>query len=249
MGELDGKTALVTGSSAGIGAATAVVMARHGADVVVNYRKSIHLAEEVVEHIRATGQRGLAIQADATDREQVRRMVDTIIDQWGELNILVNNVGYLYKYRIEMLEPEEWYRSVDENLTSQVFCAQAVLPGMLERGRGRIVNISSIAGQRGSPSGYLCYSTCKAGVVALTKTLARRYATQGITVNCVAPGVIDAGMIRNRTSEWRAQMAADIPMDRLGSAEEVGEAVAFLASERASYVTGQTIAVNGGLYM
>jgi 3-oxoacyl-[acyl-carrier protein] reductase len=249
MGELTGKTALVTGSSRGVGAAIATVMARHGADVVVNFCKSIHLAEKVAERIRTIGQQALAIQADVTDREQVQRMVDTIIDEWGQLDILVNNVGRLYHYRIETLEPEEWYRSVDVNLTSQVYCAQAVLPGMLERDWGRIINISSISGQRGSPSGYLGYSACKAGIVAFTKTLARQYARQGIVVNCVAPGVIDAGMIESRTPEWCAQVGASVPMGRLGRAEEVGEVVAFLASERASYVTGQVIAVNGGWYM
>ena len=249
MGELDGKTALVTGSSRGIGVATATVMARHGADVVVNCRETIDLAEELAGRIRATGRRALAIQADVTDREQVRRMVDTIIAEWGRIDILVNNVGHAYYYRIETLEPEEWYHSVDENLTSQVYCAQAVLPGMLERGWGRVVNISSISAQRGSPSGDLTYSACKAGILALTKTLARQYAAKGITVNAVAPGIIDAGMTEGMPAERRAQVMTAVPMGRMGCAEEIGEVVAFLASDRASYVTGQMIAVNGGLYM
>jgi 3-oxoacyl-[acyl-carrier protein] reductase len=249
MGDLDGKTALVTGSSRGIGVATAIVMARHGADVVVNCRETIDLAEELAGRIRATGRRTLAIQADVTDRQQVRRMVDTVIAEWGRIDILVNNVGHAYYYRIETLEPEEWYRSVDENLTSQVYCVQAVLPGMLEWGWGRIVNISSISAQRGSPSGDLTYSACKAGILALTKTLARQYAAQGITVNAVAPGIIDAGMTEGMPVERRAQVMAAVPVGRMGRAEEVGEVVAFLASDRASYVTGQMVAVNGGLYM
>ncbi len=249
MGDLDGKTALVTGSSRGIGVATATIMARHGADVVVNCRETVDLAEELAGRIRAMGQRALAIQADVTDREQVRRMVDTIIAEWGRLDILVNNVGHAYYYHIETLEPEEWYHSVDENLTSQVYCAQAVLPGMLERGWGRIVNISSISAQRGSPSGDLTYSACKAGILALTKTLARQYAAKGVTVNAVAPGIIDAGMTDNMSPERRKRAKAAVPIGRLGRAEEVGEVVAFLASDRASYVTGQMIAVNGGLYM
>lgn len=249
MGDLDGETALITGSSRGIGAATAIVMARHGADVVVNCQQTIDLAEELAERIRAMGRRSLAIQADVTDREQVRRMVDTITAEWGRLDILVNNAGRVYYYRIETLEPEEWYQAVDANLTSQVYCAQAVLPGMLEHSWGRIVNISSISAQRGSPSGDLTYSASKAGILALTKTLARQYATKGITVNAVAPGIIDAGMTQNMTPERRAQAMAAVPMGRLGRAEEVGEVVAFLASDRASYVTGQMIAVNGGLYM
>ena len=249
MADLDGKTTLVTGSSRGIGVATATVMARHGADVVVNCRETVDLAEELAGRIRAMGQRALAIQADVTDREQVRRMVDTIIAEWGRLDILVNNVGHAYYYHIETLEPEEWYHSVDENLTSQVYCAQAVLPGMLEHNWGRIVNISSISAQRGSPSGDLTYSACKAGILALTKTLARQYAAKGVTVNAVAPGIIDAGMTDNMPPERRERAKAAVPMGRLGRAEEVGEVVAFLASDRASYVTGQMIAVNGGLYM
>ena len=249
MADLDGKTTLVTGSSRGIGVATATIMARHGADVVVNCRETVDLAEELAGRIRAMGQRALAIQADVTDREQVRRMVDTIIAEWGRLDILVNNVGHAYYYRIETLEPEEWYHSVDENLTSQVYCAQAVLPGMLERGWGRIVNVSSISAQRGSPSGDLTYSACKAGILALTKTLARQYAAKGVTVNAVAPGIIDAGMTDNMSPERRKRAKAAVPIGRLGRAEEVGEVVAFLASDRASYVTGQMIAVNGGLYM
>jgi len=249
MGDLDGKTVLITGSSRGIGAATAIVMARHGADVVVNCYKTFDLAEELTERIHAMGRRSLAIQADVTDREQVRRMVDTIIAEWGRLDILVNNAGRVYYYRIETLKPEEWHQAVDANLTSQVYCAQAVLPGMLEQGWGRIVNISSISAQRGSPSGDLTYSASKAGILALTKTLARQYAAEGVTVNAVAPGIIDAGMAENMPPERRKQVAAAVPTGRLGRAEEVGEVVAFLASDRASYVTGQMIAVNGGLYM
>lgn len=249
MGELDGRTALVTGSSRGIGMATATVMARHGADVVVNCRQTLDLAERLAGRIRAVGRRALAIQADVTDREQVQRVVDTIIAEWGRIDILVNNVGHAYYYRIETLEPEEWYRGVDENLTSQIYCAQAVLPRMLEQGWGRIVNISSISAQRGSPSGDVTYSACKAGILALTKTLARQYAAEGITVNAVAPGIIDAGMTESMPAGRRAQVMATVPMGRMGRAEEIGEVVAFLASDRASYVTGQMIAVNGGLYM
>jgi 3-oxoacyl-[acyl-carrier protein] reductase len=224
-------------------------MARHGADVVVNCRETVDLAEELAGRIRTMGRRALAIQADVTDREQVRRMVDTIIAEWGRLDILVNNVGHAYYYRIETLEAEEWYHSVDENLTSQVYCAQAVLPGMLEHNWGRIVNVSSISAQRGSPSGDLTYSACKAGILALTKTLARQYAAKGVTVNAVAPGIIDAGMTDNMSPERRKRAKAAVPIGRLGRAEEVGEVVAFLASDRASYVTGQMMAVNGGLYM
>ena len=249
MGELEGKIALVTGSSRGIGAAIATVMARHGADVVVHCRESIRMAEDVASCVRAMGRRALVIQADVTDREQVQHMVDTIIAEWRRIDVLVNNVGHAYYYRIDTLVSDEWYRSVDTNLTSQVYCIQAVLPGMVERGGGRIVNVSSISAQRGSPSGDFGYSACKAGILAVTKTLARQYASQGVIVNAVAPGIIDAGMTDGMSPERRERAAAATPLGRLGRAEEVGEVVAFLASDRASYVTGQVIAVNGGLYV
>jgi 3-oxoacyl-[acyl-carrier protein] reductase len=249
MGDLDGKIALITGSSRGIGAATAAVMARHGADVVVNCFETIQQAQEVADGIRAMGRRALVVPADVTDREQVQHLVDTIMGEWGRIDILVNNAGRVFYFRIDTLEPEEWRRGVDANLTSQVYCAQAVLPIMVKQGWGRIVNISSISAQRGSPSGALTYSASKAGIVALTKTLARQYAAQGITVNAVAPGIIDAGMTEGMSSERRQRVEAATPVGRLGRPEEVGEVVAFLASDRASYVIGQMIPVNGGLYM
>lgn len=249
MDELEGKNVLVTGSSSGIGAATALIAARHGANVVVNYRTSMEAAEDVAKQIREMGKRALVIQADVTQKEQVCRMVDTAIAEWGHIDVLVNNVGHAYYKRILELEPDDWYLSVDENLTSQVYCIQAVLPGMLEREYGRIIMLSSISAQRGSPSGDLTYSACKAAIMGLTMTLARNYAKQGVTVNSVAPGIIDAGMTENMPPERRAQVETAIPIGRLGRAEEIGEVVAFLASERASYINGQMIAVNGGLYM
>jgi NAD(P)-dependent dehydrogenase (short-subunit alcohol dehydrogenase family) len=138
---------------------------------------------------------------------------------------------------------------VDENLTSQVYCLQSVLPVMLAQGHGKIIMLSSISAQRGSPSGDIAYTASKAGILAMTKTLARSYAAHGILVNAVAPGIIDTGLTDSMSPERRAQTAQSIPLGRLGTAEEVGEVVAFLASDRASYVTGQLFAVNGGLYM
>jgi 3-oxoacyl-[acyl-carrier protein] reductase len=240
---------LVTGSSSGIGAATALIMAGHGAEVAVNCQERIDQAEEVAARIRAMGRRSLVVQADVSDQGQAQRLVESVVKEWGRLDILVNNAGRVFYYTIDTLEPEEWHRVLDTNLSSQVYCTQAALPHMLEQGWGRIINISSISAQRGSPSGDLSYSASKAGIVALTKTLARQYAAQGITVNAVAPGIIDAGMTVNLSPERRAQAAAATPMGRLGQPEEIGEVVAFLASDRASYVTGQLIAVNGGLYM
>jgi 3-oxoacyl-[acyl-carrier protein] reductase len=249
MGELDGKNCIITGSSSGIGAATAIVMAKHGANVAVIFRKSIELAEKVAEQIQKLDRKSLVIQADVTQKDQVCRMVETVLNEWESIEVLVNNVGHAYYRRINELEPEDWYLSLDENLTSQVYCIQAVLPSMLERHYGRIITLSSISAQRGSPSGDVSYSACKAGILALTKTLARNHALDGITVNSVLPGIIDAGLTMNMSSERRSQVEKAVPMGRLGRAEEVGEVIAFLASDRASYITGQSIPVNGGLYM
>jgi 3-oxoacyl-[acyl-carrier protein] reductase len=249
MGDLEGKRALITGSSSGIGAATALVFARHGADVAVNCRTSVAQAEEVAAHIRALGRRALVIRADVIDPEQVQRMVDTLASEWGGLDVLVNNVGHAYYRRIDEIDAHQWRASIDENLTSQLYCAQKVLPLLLKQGGGRIVNVSSISAQRGSPSGDVAYSASQAAILGLTRTLARGYAADGITVNAVAPGIIDAGMTHEMAADRRARAAAAIPMGRLGRAEEVGEVVAFLASDRASYITGQLIAVNGGLYV
>jgi len=249
MKELDGKKILVTGSSTGIGAGTAIVLARHGADVIVNHRNSREKAEEVAERIRGLGSKALVLQADVTDRQQVQQMVDRVIQEWQRIDVLVNNVGHAYYRTIEQLEPQDWYLSVDENLTSQIYCLQAILPHMIAQHYGRIILLSSISAQRGSPSGDIAYSASKAGIVAMAKTLARSHARDGIAVNAVAPGIIDDGMTDHMSHERREQAAQSVPLGRLGTAEEVGEVIAFLASDRASYVTGQLIAVNGGLYL
>jgi 3-oxoacyl-[acyl-carrier protein] reductase len=249
MKELEDKNILVTGSSSGIGAGTALILAHYGANVIVNHRNSREKAEAVARQIREQGSKVLIHQADMTDRQQVNQMVDRVIKEWGCIDALVSNVGHAYYRKIEDLQPEDWYLSVDENLTSQIYCLQAVLPHMISRHQGRVILLSSISGQRGSPSGDVAYTACKAGIVSVAKTLARQYASEGITVNAIAPGIIDAGLTDNLSSERRAQIAQSIPLGRLGTAEEIGEVIAFLASERSSYVTGQLIAVNGGLYM
>jgi NAD(P)-dependent dehydrogenase (short-subunit alcohol dehydrogenase family) len=249
MRELDGKNIIVTGASSGIGAGTAVVLARHGANVAVNHRNSPEKAEAVAKRIREQGCKALVVQADVTDKQQVELMVDQVIKEWQCIDALVNNVGHAYYKRIEEIGPEDWYLSVDVNLTSQLYCLKAVLPHMIARGHGQIILLSSISAQRGSPSGDIAYTACKAGIIAMAKTLARIHAREGITVNSVAPGIIDAGLTDIMSPERRAQAALAIPLGRLGTAEEVGEVIAFLASERASYVTGQVIAVNGGLYL
>lgn len=246
------KIALVTGSSRGIGAACATVMAREGADIVVNYRHSEAQAEDVAARIRDQGRRALVIRADVTDRQQVTDMVEQVITTWGRIDILVNNVGRhsTHRYTIEDMSLEDWYESLDVNLTSQILCLQAVVPGMLKGGWGRIVNIGSLVAQRGSLSGDVFYVVSKAGVHGLTLAVFRQLAPQGITVNTVSPGTIETPMTRQILSPRQRQARAKhIPVGRLGQPEEVAEVVSFLASDRASYVTGQLISVNGGQYV
>jgi 3-oxoacyl-[acyl-carrier protein] reductase len=251
-GELAGKIALITGSSRGIGSACAKVMAREGADVVVNYRESKAEAERVAAEIHGLGRQALVIQADVSDPQQLRKMVEQAVDTWGRIDILVNNVGQhsTRQYSIEEMTLEDWHASLDVNLTSQLLCVQAVVPGMVQRGWGRIVNIGSVVAQRGSGSGDVYYTAAKAGVHGLTLAVFRPLAPKGITVNTASPGVIDTPMTRLVLSEQEIQTRVKgIPVGRIGTAEEVAELVSFLASERASFVTGQLIGVNGGQYV
>lgn len=251
-GELADKIALVTGSSRGIGAACARVMAREGADVVVNYRESKAEAVRVAEEISDLGRRASVIGADVSDPQQIAKMVAQVVHAWGRIDILVNNVGQhsTRKYSIEEMTLEDWHASLDVNLTSQFLCLQAVLPGMLQRGWGRIVNMGSLAAQRGSGSGDVYYVAAKAGVHGLTLATFRPLAPKGISVNTVSPGVIDTPMTRQVLSDEEIEIRAQgIPVGRIGTAEEVAEVVSFLASQRASFITGQLLGVNGGQYV
>ncbi len=251
-GELQGRVALITGASRGIGAACAEVMAREGADVVVNYLRSDADAQDVAARVRSLGRRAMVSRADVRDRQQVVQMVEDAVRLWGRVDILVNNVGQhtLKAYGIEEMTLSEWHDSVRINLTSQLLCLQAVVPGMVAQGWGRIVNIGSIVAQRGSGSGDVYYVVSKAGVHGLTLAVFRRLAPTGITVNTVSPGVIDTPMTRLVLSPEEIHVrAGSIPVGRIGTSEEVAEVVSFLASDRASFVTGQLISVNGGQYV
>jgi 3-oxoacyl-[acyl-carrier protein] reductase len=246
-GALHGRVALVTGASRGIGAATAHALARAGADVAVNYREREAAATDVVHRIDALGRRALAVQADVTVREQVGAMVSRTVEALGAIDILVNNAGLLQQKPFGDITDEDWDRVLEVNLKGVFLCSQAVLPAMLGRGSGRIVNMASSGGQLG---GLLAphYAASKAGVISLTRSLARLAAPE-VAVNCIAPGLIDTEMTQAEiTSEAGRQKLRQIPLGRSGTAAEVAESVVFLAAS-APYLTGQTINVNGGLYL
>ncbi len=239
----------MTGSSRGIGAACATVMAREGADVVVNYLHSEAAAESVAGSVRDLGGRAMVVRADVSSEQQVAEMVERVNQAWGRIDILVNNAGRhpTHIRTIEDMNLEDWHATLDTNLTSQILCLRAVAPGMMERGWGRIVNVSSLVAQRGTLSGNPFYVTSKAGVHGLTLAVFRKLAARSVTVNTVSPGTIDTEMTRELlTPEQMQSRAKDVPLGRLGRSEEVAEVICFLASERAAFVTGQLIMVNGG---
>jgi NAD(P)-dependent dehydrogenase (short-subunit alcohol dehydrogenase family) len=245
-GTLNGRVALVTGASRGIGAATAIALAHAGADVVVNYREREAAATDVVSRIDELGRRSLAVRADVTIREQVRAMVVHTIETMGAIDVLVNNAGVLQQKPFADITNEDWDRTLEVNLKGVFLCSQEALPAMRRQRSGRIVNLASSGGQLG---GELAphYSAAKAGVISLTRSLAR-LAAPDVAVNCVAPGLIVTEMTNAEiASEAGAEKLQQIPLGRPGSADEVAESIVFLAA--APYVTGQTISVNGGLYL
>lgn len=242
-------TALVTGASSGIGAATAVALARQGAYVIVHFNARHAEAEAVLKEIRAHGADGEVIQADLSKEEGSRSLA--AFAKSRQIDTLVNNAGSLVA-RTRVLEFTEdlWQRVMMLNLTSAFFLAQAVLHGMVERKRGYIVNISSVAARFGGGVGALAYSSAKAAISTMTKGLTKEFASQGIRVNCVSPGTIDTGYHRAfSTAEGLDAVRANTPTGRLGTAEEIADAVVFLCSDQASFIHGQVIEVNGGFLM
>lgn len=240
------RWALVTGASSGIGRAIALHLADLGANVVVNYKSNMAEAEGVADEIRRLGRQSVAIAADVTRREDVAAMVATAETNHGPIDVLVNNVGGLIE-RKPLLEVDDelWTRLLDLNLKSAYMCTQAVLPGMIERQRGQIVNISSIAAETGGPGGTAVYAAAKGAMNTLTIGLARELGEHGIRVNAVSPGLIDTPFHAGNERTFRDRIAA-IPLGRIGEPEEVARVVGFLVSERAGYVTGQVLTVAGG---
>ncbi len=250
---LDGKTALITGASRGLGEAIALACAAEGCSVAVNYveeagHDNAADAEAVVTVLQATGVDAIALAADVTDEQQVDDMVAAAIAHFGRLDILVNNAGIFRDKTIKNLDRSDWDIVIAVNLTGAYNCMHAVVNHMREREAGRIISISSVIGQSGN-IGQANYAASKAGIIGLTKSVAREVARRNITVNAVAPGFIDAGMTRALDDEVVQAVLPQVPMGRLGRAEDIAAAVVFLASDSAAYITGQVLAVNGGLYM
>jgi 3-oxoacyl-[acyl-carrier protein] reductase len=247
---LSGKVALITGAARGIGAGIATVLARHGADIGVNDLRGKEQAEAVCRQIEALGRKVIFVQADVTDSQAVERLVAEIEHTLGPISILVNNAGYNPIRTILETSDEQWDWMLDLNLKAYFRCTKAVLRGMMARKDGRIINISSISGQRGGLSGDVDYSAAKAGILGFTRSLARWAAPHGILVNAVAPGYINTEqLMENVNPERLAKRIEEIPLKRIGTPEEIGEVVAFLAGPGSNYIVGEVISVNGGIHI
>src|SRR5437867_669340 len=248
MKELQGKVCLVTGATRGIGRAIAQALAREGADVLFSYQHSKEQAEEVCQTLRQQGVRSRAYQANAANSDEVQTMVKAALTEFGPISILVNNAGINRDKSFIKMPKAMWDEVLGVNLDGLFNTTQAVLPAMVELGWGRIINVSSIIGQMGN-FGQANYAVTKAGAIAFTKSLAREFARKGITVNAVAPGFIETDMVRGMPTSALDQVKAMTPLGRLGQPEEIADAVIFLASPRSGFITGQVLAVNGGMYM
>jgi NAD(P)-dependent dehydrogenase (short-subunit alcohol dehydrogenase family) len=250
MSMLEGKVALVTGASQGIGAGVALVLAKYGANIAVNYHKSQDLAESVSEKISELGQQALLVQADVSNFKSVLDMVSKIECELGLIDILVNNAGHNPVRNILDIEENDWDWVLNLNLKAYYRCAKAVIGGMLERRDGRIINITSISGQRGGLSGDVDYSAAKAGIMGFTRALARWAAPQGVLVNAIAPGyIVTEHLLEAVTEERLSKRKEAIPLRRLGTPEEIGEVVAFLSGPGSTYIVGEVITVNGGIHI
>ena len=245
---LSGRVALVTGSSRGIGQATAIRLGRLGASIAVNYRSDEQGAAQTCVAIKAAGQRAMSFQADVSREEDVLRMYKEIEAQLGPVTILVNNAGTTYDRLMLQMKVEDFERILQTNLTSAFLCTKAALRGMMKARWGRIINITSISGIMGQV-GQANYAASKAGLIALTKSTAREVASRNITANAVAPGYVPTELTSTVSQEFRDYYMNITPLKRFGSPEEIAATVAFLCTPEAGYITGQTIAVDGGISM
>ncbi|WP_216830835.1 beta-ketoacyl-ACP reductase [Alkalihalobacterium elongatum] len=243
---LKGKVAIVTGGSRGIGSSIAMEMAKHGAEVVINYNSNKQAADEVIFEINQLGGKAVAFQADVSNHDEAHSLVNSTIEHYGKVDILINNAGITRDRTFKKLGTEDWNEVINTNLNSIYHTTSAVINPMIEQKFGRIINISSFIGQAGG-FGQTNYSAAKAGMIGFTKSLALETARNGITVNAVCPGYISTEMVEAIPDKVKEQLIAKIPMNRLGTTDEVADAVRFLATN--GYVTGQCININGGVYM
>jgi 3-oxoacyl-[acyl-carrier protein] reductase len=243
---LDGRVALVTGASRGIGRATALALAAHGASVAVGYGSNSAAAEQVAEEARALGVKAAILGAELSDAEQAATLVPRTVEALGGIDVVVNNAGVARDNLALRMSDADWRAVIDVDLTAAFVICRAALRPLLRQRWGRIVNVSSISGVMGN-AGQANYSAAKAGLIGLTKSLAREVGSRSITVNAVAPGFIETDMTETLDAQLRARVAEQIPMERMGTAGEVADAIAFLCSPQASYITGHVLHVDGGM--
>jgi acetoacetyl-CoA reductase/3-oxoacyl-[acyl-carrier protein] reductase len=247
MGRLEGKAALVTGASRGIGRAIALELAREGAKVALNYQSNDAKAKEVADEIAQLGGTCVLAKANLADPKEARGLVKRVAEQFGRLDVLVNNAGITRDRSLRKMTDEDWAEVIQTNLNAVFACTSAAIPIMSEQKFGRVVNIASMNGQVGA-FGQANYSASKGGIIAFTRTAALELAPSGITVNCVAPGYTETDMFAKVPEDIQAQIKTKIPMRRFAKPEEIAKAVTFLIAD-GSYITGQTIGVNGGALM
>ncbi len=239
--------ALVTGASRGIGAVIARRLAGDGARVAVNYQTSEEAAQQVVQGISDAGGEAVVMSGDVSKEKDADALVKSVIEQWGRIDILVNNAGITRDRLLVRMTPDDWDRVLEVNLRGAFLCTKYVMPHLIRRRQGRVVNISSVVGIGGNP-GQANYAASKAGLIGFTKAVAREVASRNITVNALAPGFIDTGgMVDQMTEDARKTVLGRIPMERFGSADDVAEAVSFLCGPGAGYITGQVITIDGGM--
>lgn len=238
--------ALVTGGSGGIGRASSVELARHGTPVAVNYRSNAEGAKRTLELVEATGGEGIVVRADVAQQEDVEAMFAHVEDSLGPIGILVNNAGVRMDNLGVRMGDDAWDEVLDTDLTGAFRCCRRALRSMIRHGWGRIVNVSSVAGLSGSP-GQSNYSAAKAGLIGLTRSLAREVARKDVTINAIAPGLIDTELTASLSARQRERLVAEIPMGRAGTAEEIAHLVSFLCSEQAGYITGAVLVADGGM--
>ncbi|MDZ5711687.1 3-oxoacyl-[acyl-carrier-protein] reductase [Jeotgalibacillus haloalkalitolerans] len=246
--KLEGKTAVVTGASRGIGRSIAIELAKNGANVVVNYSGSEEKAKETAKEVEAAGTKALVFKADVSNADDVQAMLKETVSTFGSIDILVNNAGITKDNLLMRMKEEDWDQVMDINLKSVFLTTKAAARPMMKQRKGKIINVSSIVGVMGN-AGQANYVASKAGVIGLTKTSAKELAARGINVNAVAPGFIETDMTGELAEDVQASMKQMIPLDRFGKPEDIAKAVVFLASEDSDYITGQTIHIDGGMVM